>query len=82
MATVGSGADLLPLFDGWTDGLPQAYDPPNDATVALTATDGFKILSRFELDLIYAGVVEADAPYLWWRLGDELPLATEAADDE
>ena len=79
-ATVGSGADLLPLFDGWTDGLPQAYDPPNDATVALTATDGFKILSRFELDLIYAGVVEADAPYLWWRLADDLPLSTTAAD--
>ena len=45
-ATVGSGGDLVSLYDGYIDGLPQAYDPPNDATVQLTATDGFKALAR------------------------------------
>ena len=79
-ATVGSGADLVALFDGWIDQLPQEYRPPADATVQLTATDGFKMLARFELDPIYAGVVAADGPYAWWRLADDLPTATVAAD--
>lgn len=78
--SVGSGADTVRLFDGWIDSLPQSYDPPNDALVNLIATDGFKLLSRFEMDPIYAGVVEADDPYAWWRLADDLPTATAATD--
>lgn len=78
--TVGTGADRQYLFDGWIDSLPQGYRGPTDAVVELTATDGFKLLSRFELDPIYAGVVEADGPYAWWRLADDLPTATVATD--
>lgn len=78
--TVGSGADERPVFDGLIDAMPQAYRGPGDALVQLTATDAFKLLAKFELDEIYGPVVEADNPYLWWRLGDELSLATEAAD--
>lgn len=79
-ATVGTGADTIYLFDGFIDGLPQMYDPPNDATVTLSATDAFKLLARFELDEVYAPVVMADSPYAYWRLADDLPRATQAAD--
>ncbi len=79
-ATVGSGGDLVSLYDGYIDGLPQAYDPPNDATVQLTATDGFKALARHELDAIYGSVVEADGPWGWWRLADDLPVTVTAVD--
>lgn len=78
--TVGSGVDTVSLFDGWIDQMPQAYNPPNDATVALTATDGFKLLSRFSLDEIYAPLVVADDPTGWWRLADDLPLTSVAVD--
>ena len=79
-ATVGSGGDLVSLYDGYIDGLPQAYDPPNDATVELTATDGFKMLSRFVLDEIYGSVVEDDSPWVWFRFTDDLPRVTQASD--
>ena len=79
--SVGSGADIVRVFSGFIDGFPQSYpDAPADAVVRLTATDGFKLLSRFELDPIYATVIEADAPWGWWRLSDDLPLATVVAD--
>lgn len=78
--TVGSGADLRPVFDGWIDALPQSYSGPGDATVTLTATDGFKVLARFELDPIYQGVIEADGPYGWWRLADYSLQSTGAVD--
>ena len=48
-ASVGSASDIIYLFDGWIDALPQSYeDAPNDAQVSLTATDAFKLLARFE----------------------------------
>ena len=78
--TVGTGNDLVSLFDGWIDALPQSYAGPADATVALSATDGFKMLARHDLDPIYASVVEADGPWAWWRLADDLPLTVTAVD--
>lgn len=78
--SIGSGADVVRLFDGWIDELPQGYVPPADATVELSATDGFKLLSRFKLDPIYGSVVEGDAPWGWWRLADDLPTATTVVD--
>ena len=78
--SVGATPDTTYLFDGFVDGFPQSYTPPNDAIVSLTATDAFKLLSRFEMDAIYGPVVEADSPYGWWRLADDLPRATVVAD--
>jgi hypothetical protein len=79
-ATVGEAPDVVYLFDGWIDGIPQAYAPPADAVVTLTATDAFKVFARYELDAIYGPVVEADSPHGWWRLADDLPRATVVAD--
>lgn len=80
-ASVGSASDIIYLFDGWIDALPQSYeDAPNDAQVSLTATDAFKVLARHELDEIYAPTVIADDPVAYWRLADDLPTATAAAD--
>ena len=76
-AAVGN---LIRLFDGWIDAMPQSYVPPNLATVELEATDGFKLLGRFDLDEIYGSVVEDDSPHGWWRLSDDLPNATVVAD--
>ena len=76
-AAVGN---LIRLFDGWIDAMPQSYVPPNLATVDLEATDGFKLLGRFELDEIYGSVVEDDSPHGWWRLADDLPKATVVAE--
>ena len=78
--SVGSSPDVTRLFDGWIDAFPQAYDPPNDATVNITATDGFKLLSRFKLDAIYDPVIEADAPVGWWRLSDNPARSTVLVD--
>ena len=76
-AAVGN---LIRLFDGWIDAMPQSYVPPNLATVELEATDGFKLLGRFELDEIYGSVVEDDSPHGWWRLSDDTPKSTVLAD--
>lgn len=79
--SVGSGADIVRVFNGFIDGLPQTYpDAPADATVQLTATDGFKLLARHELDAIYGSVIDGDSPWGWWRLADDLPTATVVAD--
>ena len=76
-AAVGN---LIRLFDGWIDAMPQAYVPPNLATVELEATDGFKLLGRFDLDPIYDPVIVADGPKGWWRLSDDTPKSTVLAD--
>lgn len=76
-AAVGN---LIRLFDGWIDAMPQAYVPPNLATVELEATDGFKLLGRFDLDPIYDLVIVADGPVGWWRLSDDTPKSTVLAD--
>ena len=79
--SVGTGADIVRVFNGFVDGFPQAYpDAPADSIVRLTATDGFKLLARFDLDEIYGSVIDGDAPWGWWRLSDDLPLATVVAD--
>lgn len=78
--SVGSSPDIVYVFDGWIDQLPQAYDPPNDATVELTATDGFKLLARHQLDPIYDPVIVADAPVGWWRLSDDPARSTVLVD--
>lgn len=78
--SLGASPDTVYIFDGWIDGMPQAYDPPNDATVSLTATDGFKMLARHQLDAIYGSEIEGDDPWLWWRFFDDVPQTTTCAD--
>lgn len=79
-ASVGTAPDTQYVFDGYVDAVPQSYSGPADATVDLTATDGFKLLARFDMDAIYGSVIEADSPHGWWRLADDLPRATTVAD--
>lgn len=78
--TVGTGTDLRHVFDGWIDSMPQLYSSAVDAVVSLTATDAFKLLAKFKLDEIYGEAVLADSPYAYWRLADDLPIATSATD--
>lgn len=65
-------------FEGFVDGWPQSYDPPNDATVVLRATDWFKIGARAKLKSAWRSEVLADSPRAWWRLGEQ--SGTVAAD--
>lgn len=78
--TVGTGTDLRHVFDGWIDSITQLYSSAVDAVVSLTATDAFKLLAKFKLDEIYGEAVLADSPYAYWRLADDLPIATSATD--
>jgi hypothetical protein len=59
------------LWTGFVSGFPQSYDPPYDATVAVTASDGFGVLSRTIMPSLYAAEVTTDTPSLWWRLGEQ-----------
>src|SRR5678810_910657 len=38
------GGTTVTVWTGFVSGFPQAYDPPNDATVNVTASDGFGVL--------------------------------------
>jgi len=70
-----------PTFDGYVDNWTLDYPGVGlDATATVTATDGFKILTRTDLPRsVYAIEVEADNPIVWWRL-DEIKDA--ASDDD
>jgi hypothetical protein len=59
------------LWTGFVSGFPQSYDPPYDAMVAVTASDGFGVLSRTIMPSLYAAEVTTDTPSLWWRLGEQ-----------
>lgn len=47
------GQGVEDLFFGWVDGWDQQYVQPNDASVVVTATDGFKILNQLTLSGVY-----------------------------
>lgn len=60
-----------PVYQGFIDRITQDYGGPNDATAVFDCSDMFKILNRVELPSSpYAAEITADAPQLWWRLGD------------
>lgn len=65
------GGTTVTLWTGFVSGFPQAYDPPSDATVNVTASDGFAVLQRTKMPSLYAYEVGADTPSLWWRLGEQ-----------
>jgi hypothetical protein len=61
------------LFLGWIDGWDQQYDRPSDATVLVTATDGFKILNQLTLQGSWDFYTNALAPWCWWKFGESSP---------
>lgn len=64
-------ATTYPIFQGYIDRITQNYDGPNGAYTTIDFSDLFKILNRVELPSgVYPAEVAADAPALWWRLGD------------
>ena len=81
--TVSAPASLVAvtydLFSGFVDTWPQ--DSQRFMGVSeMTATDGFKILSRIDLSSAYEETVRGDAPAGWWRLGDNTPTSNLCAD--
>jgi hypothetical protein len=62
------------LFLGWVDGWAQQYEQPNDATVVVTATDGFKILNQLMLSGSWDFYTNELAPWSWWKFGESAPV--------
>lgn len=59
------------VFTGYADGWQQEYDHPQVSRARLTATDAFKVLAAVQLQSsAYATEVVADAPAVWYRLGE------------
>jgi hypothetical protein len=64
------GQGVEDLFFGWIDGWDQQYNRPSDATVVVTATDGFKILNQLTLQGSWDFYTNALAPWWWWKFVD------------
>lgn len=81
--TVSTPASLVAvtydLFSGFVDTWPQSY-AQFMGTSEMTATDGFKILSRIDLTAAYEETIRDDAPVGWWRMGDNTPTYNLCAD--
>lgn len=69
-----SGQGVKDLFLGWVDGWAQQYNRPNDATVVVTATDGFKILNQLTLQGSWDFYTNTLAPWCWWKFGESAPV--------
>lgn len=67
------------LFSGFVDTWPQEYGR-FQATAQMTATDGFKILSKIDVAGAYEEIVRDDGPVGWWRLGDGTPTTDLCSD--
>jgi hypothetical protein len=64
------GGTIRSIFFGFIDQWPQSYSWPNDATVAVTATDAFKVLNEFKLPSYWRKTI-TDAPATaWYPLAD------------
>ena len=69
-AQYGAGATTN-LFFGWIEQWPQTYENPSDATVTVTASDGFKVLNLLTLPSEWAYRVLTDTRVVYWlRMGD------------
>ena len=58
------------LFFGWIEQWPQQYQNPTDATVTVTAADGFKVLNLITLPSYWEYQVRTDGPTSWFRFDD------------
>lgn len=58
------------VFHGYVDGWPQSYDPPNDSTVTVTATDAFKMLANTRVPSPWYQAKSAETKRVWYRFGE------------
>ena len=68
-----AGGTTYGVFFGWVDGWAQEYSFPSDATVNITASDGFKILNQLTLAGSWDIETEALDPWNWWKFGEAAP---------
>jgi hypothetical protein len=69
-AQYGAGATTN-LFFGWIEQWPQTYENPTDATVTVTASDGFKVLNLLTLPSEWAYRVLSDVRVGYWLRMDD-----------
>lgn len=65
-----NGGTIRSIFFGFIDQWPQAYSYPKDATVAVTATDAFKVLNQYRLPSYWNTTMTAANPTAWYPLAD------------
>ena len=71
------GADAYPVFRGFVESWEQNWIDQLTTEVPLKVVDGFKYLSYANLPAsAWATTVAADAPLIWWRLGEQSGAAT------
>lgn len=68
-AQYGAGATTN-LFFGWVEQWPQQYQNPTDATVTVTASDGFKILNLITLPSFWDYQIGNDGVTEWFKFDD------------
>jgi len=66
-----AGGTIRSIFFGFIDQWPQSYSYPKDATVAVTASDAFKVLNQYKLRPYYTYAISIGSkPSAWYRLAD------------
>jgi hypothetical protein len=65
-----SGGTIRSIFFGFIEQWPQSYSYPNESTVAVTASDAFKVLNEFKLPSYWNTTILAAAPTAWYPLAD------------
>ena len=65
-----SGGTIRSIFMGFIDQWPQSYTNPSDATVTVTASDGFKILNVLKLPSYWNAMMTATSVSAWYPLAD------------
>jgi hypothetical protein len=65
-----SGGTIRSIFFGFIEQWPQSYSWPNESTVAVTASDAFKVLNEFRLPSYWKTTIFAAAPTAWYPLAD------------
>jgi hypothetical protein len=66
-----SGGTIRSIFFGFVDQWPQSYSWPNESTVAVTATDAFKVLNEFKLPSYWKTTLFSNSNLsAWYPLAD------------
>lgn len=64
------GGTLVDLINCYADSWSERFAKPNDAIVALSATDAFKLLARYQMPDSWQLVVASLLPLGWYRLDE------------